>query len=229
MVDGTFFIVQSRPITRLFPIPETNDDEKRVYVSVGHQQMMTDPMKPLELSFWLLTTPAPMRKAGGRLFVDVTDQLASPVSRNMLLNGMGQHDPLMKDALMNIIERENFIKWLPNDHKAPSPTRGNIDMQAQIENNPSIVSDLIKHSQESIKQLKQNIRTKSGTNLFDFILEDIQELKKLLFDPQSSAVFMAAMNASTWINEKMNEWLGEKMQRTHFLNLYQIILLRKWV
>lgn len=229
MVDGTFFIVQSRPITRLFPIPETNDDEKRVYVSVGHQQMMTDPMKPLGLSFWLLTTPAPMRKAGGRLFVDVTDQLASPVSRNMLLNGMGQHDPLMKDALMNIIERENFIKWLPNDHKAPSPTRGNIDMQAQIENNPSIVSDLIKHSQESIKQLKQNIRTKSGTNLFDFILEDIQELKKLLFDPQSSAVFMAAMNASTWINEKMNEWLGEKMQRTHFLNLYQIILLRKWV
>lgn len=210
MVDGTFFIVQSRPITRLFPIPETNDDEKRVYVSVGHQQMMTDPMKPLGLSFWLLTTPAPMRKAGGRLFVDVTDQLASPVSRNMLLNGMGQHDPLMKDALMNIIERENFIKWLPNDHKAPSPTRGNIDMQAQIENNPSIVSDLIKHSQESIKQLKQNIRTKSGTNLFDFILEDIQELKKLLFDPQSSAVFMAAMNASTWINEKMNEWLGEK-------------------
>lgn len=229
MVDGTFFIVQSRPITRLFPIPETNDDEKRVYVSVGHQQMMTDPMKPLGLSFWLLTTHAPMRKAGGRLFVDVTDQLASPVSRNMLLNGMGQHDPLMKDALMNIIERENFIKWLPNDHKAPSPTRGNIDMQAQIENNPSIVSDLIKHSQESIKQLKQNIRTKSGTNLFDFILEDIQELKKLLFDPQSSAVFMAAMNASTWINEKMNEWLGEKMQRTHFLNLYQIILLRKWV
>jgi len=229
LVDGTFFIVQSRPITRLFPIPETNDDEKRVYVSVGHQQMMTDPMKPLGLSFWLLTTPAPMRKAGGRLFVDVTDQLASPVSRNMLLNGMGQHDPLMKDALMNIIERENFIKWLPNDHKAPSPTRGNIDMQAQIENNPSIVSDLIKHSQESIKQLKQNIRTKSGTNLFDFILEDIQELKKLLFDPQSSAVFMAAMNASTWINEKMNEWLGEKMQRTHFLNLYQIILLRKWV
>lgn len=210
LVDGTFFIVQSRPITRLFPIPETNDDEKRVYVSVGHQQMMTDPMKPLGLSFWLLTTPAPMRKAGGRLFVDVTDQLASPVSRNMLLNGMGQHDPLMKDALMNIIERENFIKWLPNDHKAPSPTRGNIDMQAQIENNPSIVSDLIKHSQESIKQLKQNIRTKSGTNLFDFILEDIQELKKLLFDPQSSAVFMAAMNASTWINEKMNEWLGEK-------------------
>ena len=46
--------------------------------------------------------------------------------------------------------------------------------------------------------------------MFDFILEDIQQLKKILFDPQSSGVFMAALDASSWINEKMMEWLGEK-------------------
>lgn len=210
LVDDTFYIVQSRPITTLYPIPEAIDQENHVYISVGHQQMMTDPIKPLGLSFFLLTTPAPMRKAGGRLFVDVTHQLASPVSRNILLNAMGQHDPLMKDALMNIIGRGDYIKSLPNDNKAPSPTGGNTDKLAQIENNPSIVSDLIKRSQTSIEELKQNILTKSGIDLFNFILEDIQELKKILFDPQSSAVFMAAINASTWINEKMNEWLGEK-------------------
>ncbi|WP_458412523.1 phosphoenolpyruvate synthase [Schinkia sp. CFF1] len=210
LVDDTFYIVQSRPITTLFPIPEANDEENHVYVSVGHQQMMTDPIKPLGLSFFLLTTPAPMRKAGGRLFVDVTPKLASPVSRNILLNTMGQHDPLMKDALMNILKHGDFIKSLPNDSDAPSPNRGNIDMPAPFENNPSIVSELIKKSQTSIQELKQKIQTKSGLDLFDFIQEDIQELKKILFDPQSSAVFMAAMNASTWINEKMNEWLGEK-------------------
>ncbi|MHC0035312.1 phosphoenolpyruvate synthase [Pseudoneobacillus sp. C159] len=210
LVNETFYIVQSRPITTLFPIPEADDQENHVYVSVGHQQMMTDPIKPLGLSFYLLTTPAPMRKAGGRLFVDVTQQLSTPVSRNILLNAMGQHDPLMKDALMNIIERGDFIKSLSKDNKAPNPRRGNTDMLAQIENNPSIVSDLIKRSQTSIEELKQNIQMKSGLDLFDFILEDIQELKKILFDPQSSAVFMAAINASTWINEKMNDWLGEK-------------------
>ena len=90
LVDDTFYIVQSRPITTLYPIPEANDQENHVYVSVGHQQMMTDPMKPLGLSFFLLTTPAPMRKAGGRLFVDVTHMLASPASRKTLLNAMGQ-------------------------------------------------------------------------------------------------------------------------------------------
>ena len=53
-----FYIVQSRPITTLYPIPEANDPENHVYISVGHQQMMTDPIKPLGLSFWLLTTRA---------------------------------------------------------------------------------------------------------------------------------------------------------------------------
>ncbi|MFD4932289.1 phosphoenolpyruvate synthase [Peribacillus butanolivorans] len=215
LVDDIFYIVQSRPITTLYPIPEANDQENHVYVSVGHQQMMTDPMKPLGLSFFLLTTNAPMRKDGGRLFVDVTHMLASPDSRKMLLDAMGQHDPLMKDALITIIERGDFIKSVPNDKQEQSSGKSNksvssADSKAQIENDPTIVSDLIKSSQTSIEELKQNIQTKSGSDLFDFILEDIQILKKILFDPQSSAVFMAAIDASSWINENMNEWLGEK-------------------
>ncbi|HBS44347.1 MAG TPA: phosphoenolpyruvate synthase [Paenibacillus sp.] len=210
----TFYIVQSRPITTLYPIPEVNDQENHVYVSVGHQQMMTDPMKPLGLSFYLLITPAPMRKAGGRLFVDVTHMLASPVSRENFINTLGKSDPLIKDAFMTLIERE-YIKSLPDDKKERNPVNSSKDrssegFQALIENDPAIVSDLIKNSQTSIEELRQNIRTKSGADLFDFILEDLQELKKFLSDPQSTKVFMTAMNASSWINEKMYEWLGEK-------------------
>ncbi|MDR3597664.1 phosphoenolpyruvate synthase [Clostridium sp.] len=214
LADDAFYIVQSRPITTLYPIPEVNDGENHVYLSVGHQQMMTDPLKPLGMSLMELISFGLRLKAGGRLFVDVTQMLASPDSRKMLFNNMGQHDPLMKDALMTIIERD-FIKCLPNDTKEQSSDNSNkgappVDPQAQIENNPSIVSDLIKKSQTSIEELKQNIQGKSATDLIDFILEDIKELKRILFDPQSSAVFMAAINASYWINEKMNEWLGEK-------------------
>jgi pyruvate,water dikinase len=215
LADDTFYIVQSRPITTLFPIPEANDGENHVYVSVGHQQMMTDPMKPLGLSLFQLTAFRPMFEAGGRLFVDVTHALASSDSREILLDTMEQHDPLIKDALMTIIERGGFIKPLPNDKKEPSPGKNNKGMsslgfQAQIENDPAIVSDLIKRSQTSIEELKQNIQTKSGPDLLDFILEDIPQLKKILFDPQSSGVIMTAMNASSWINEKMKQWLGEK-------------------
>lgn len=215
LVDDTFYIVQSRPITTLYPIPEANDQENHVYVSVGHQQMMTGPMKPLGLSFFLLTTRAPMRKAGGRLFVDITHNLASPVSREILLDTLGHSDSLIKDALMTIIERGDFIKSLPNDKKEQSPGKSNKGMssagfQAQIENDPTIVSDLIKRSQTSIEELKHNIQTKSGPDLFDFILEDIQQLKKILFDPQNLGVITAAIDASSWINEKMKKWLGKK-------------------
>ncbi|WP_438422019.1 phosphoenolpyruvate synthase [Bacillus siamensis] len=205
----TFYIVQSRPITTLYPVPEANDQENHVYISVGHQQMMTDPIKPLGLSFFLMTTSAPMRKAGGRLFVDVTHQLASANVREVFLKGMGQHDPLLKDALMTIIERSDFIKPI-HDKTAPIPGKGNTDMPDQTENDPAIVSDLIKSSETSIEELKQNIQTKSGSDLFRFILEDIQELKKILFNPKSSVLIRTAMDASSWINEKMNEWLGEK-------------------
>src|SRR5438874_6735553 len=47
LVDDGVQIVQSRPITTLFPIPTRDDQQNHVYISVGHQQMMTDPMKPL--------------------------------------------------------------------------------------------------------------------------------------------------------------------------------------
>jgi len=224
LANNEFYIVQSRPITTLFPIParpgglggpEADGATNHVYISVGHQQMMTDAIKPLGLSFFLLTTRAPMRTAGGRLFVDVTQQLASSATRENLLNMMGQHDPLMKDALVTIVGREDFIQPLPEDNKAAvaggsSRVLAPAANRTPIENNPAIVDGLIGRNQASIAALKHDIQTKSGADVFDFILEDIQELKKFLFDPQSFAVFMAAMDALLWLNDKINEWLGEK-------------------
>jgi phosphoenolpyruvate synthase/pyruvate phosphate dikinase len=208
LAGNTFYIVQSRPITTLYPIPEATDQENHVYVSVGHQQMMTDAIKRLGLSFFLLVTPAPMRKAGGRLFVDVTNYLNSPKSREMLLNAMGQHDLLIKDALKTVVERD-FIKLIPAGLES-NKAMPSWASRSEVENDPAIVSDLIRRSEASVAALKQNIQTKSGSYLFDFIREDLVELKKILFDPQSSDVIKAAQNASIWINEKMIEWLGEK-------------------
>jgi pyruvate,water dikinase len=207
LVDDGFQIVQSRPITTLFPIPAANDQENRVYVSVGHQQMMTDPMKPLGLSLWQLTTPRPMYEAGGRLFVDVTQELGSPTSRAGLLKVLGRSDPLIGDALQTILERGDFIPTLPDEGPGGTPAGG---AQAPIEIDPAIVAELIERSQASIATLKREIRTKSGSALLAFILADIQELKRILFDPQSHQVIMAAMEATWWLNEQVQAWLGEK-------------------
>jgi len=213
LVDDGFHIVQSRPITTLFPIPDASDQENHVYVSVGHQQMMTDPMKPLGLSVWQLTAGRPMYEAGGRLFVDVTQALASPASRAGLVEGLGKSDPLIRDALETILERGDFIPSLPDEDPGGTPA-GNTPAPggapAPIETDPAIVAELIERNQASIATLKREIRTKSGSALLDFILADIQELKRILFDPQSHQVFMTAMEATWWLNERLREWLGEK-------------------
>jgi phosphoenolpyruvate synthase/pyruvate phosphate dikinase len=207
LVDDDFQIVQSRPITTLFPIPESGDQENHVYLSVGHQQMMTDPMKPLGLSFWQLTTPVPMAEAGGRLFVDVTQRLASPASRDGLLELMGRSDPLTADAVQTILERDGFIRPLP-DEGPPRPLAGG--PPAPIETDPAIVTDLIGRSEASVAAAARDIRMKSGAALLDFIQADIQELRRILFDPRSHQVFMSAMAATWWLNEQLEAWLGEK-------------------
>ena len=207
LVDDGFQFVQSRPITTLFPIPAAGDRENHVYVSVGHQQMMTDAMKPLGLSLWQLTAGRPMYVAGGRLFVDVTRDLASPASRAGLLEVLGKSDPLIGDALQTILDRGDFIPTLPDDGPGAAPAGA---PPTPIETDPAIVAGLIGRSQASIAALKRNIRAKSGSALLDFILADIQELRRILFDPQSHQVIMAAMEATWWLGEQLQAWLGEK-------------------
>ncbi|MET7300939.1 rifamycin-inactivating phosphotransferase [Embleya sp. NPDC005575] len=207
LVDDGFRIVQSRPITTLFPIPETGDQENHVYVSVGHGQMMTDPMKPLGLSMWQLTAMVPMHEAGGRLFVDVTRRLASPASRAGLLDVLGRGDPLIRDALETVLGRDDFVLSLPDASPGGPPAGG---ASAPIETDPAIVAELIERSRVSIAALERDIRTKTGPALFDFLLEAFEEHKRVLGDPLSMQAIMAGMEATWWLNDKLLEWLGEK-------------------
>jgi rifampicin phosphotransferase len=207
LAEGDFWIVQSRPITTLFPIPEAADRENHVYVSVGHGQMMTDAMKPLGVSVWQLTAMVPMHEAGGRLFVDVTQRLASPTTRAGVMDALGRGDPLIGDALQTIVERGDFLPSPPDE--APGvPLVGTAP--AQIDTDPAIVTELIERNRVSVAALKRDIQTKSGPALFDFLLEDFKEHKRVLGDPLSHQVIMAGMQSTWWLNEQLEAWLGEK-------------------
>ncbi|MER5497786.1 rifamycin-inactivating phosphotransferase [Streptomyces sp. NPDC002561] len=207
LVDDGFRIVQSRPITTLFPVPERDDREKHIYVSVGHQQMMTDAMKPLGLSVWRATAMVPMHEAGGRLFVDVTGRLASPASRAGLLDMLGKGDPLVRDALETVLDRDDFVPSLPDTEPGGLPGDG---ASAPVGTDPAVVTELIGRSRASVAALERDIRTKTGPELFDFLTEAFEEHKRVLGDPLSMQVIMAGMEATWWLNDKLWEWLGEK-------------------
>ncbi|MEV0325649.1 rifamycin-inactivating phosphotransferase [Micromonospora echinospora] len=217
LVDEDFQIVQSRPITTLFPVPAAGDGENHVYLSVGHQQMMTDPMRPLGISVWQLTAMAPMHEAGGRLFVDATRNLASPASRAGFLEMVGRSDPLTRDALetvldrddfvLSLLDRDDFVRSLADAGPGRPPAGG---PPAPIETDPAIVTELIARSQASVAALRRDIRTKTGPELFDFLLEAFQEHKRVLGDPLSMQAIMAGMQATWWLNDQLEEWLGEK-------------------
>lgn len=202
LADGQFQLVQSRPITTLFPLPPHQDQELHVYVSVGHQQMMIDPIRPLGLSVFLMTTRAPMLTAGGRLFVDCTAQLKSPAARAHMLEMMGQGEPLMQAAIQTLLARDGLFPPGP-DAPPEAPVAAPPDAYADI------LADLLQHSQAALARLKQQIHGKTGRELLDFIRADLQE-QKLNANPQSYALILAGMKASTWLNQHIQAWLGDK-------------------
>jgi pyruvate,water dikinase len=171
---------------------------------------MTDAMKPLGISTWQLLAAAPMHEAGARLFVDVSRSLASPAGRAGLLGMAGKSDPLTGDALATLIARE-FIPLAPaatpaapaGPPPAPAPA-------SPIETDPAIVTELIAGGLASIAKLNRDIAGISGPALFDFIVEDVKELKRVSFDPRGIQALMAGMEAAWWLNANIETWLGEK-------------------
>jgi pyruvate,water dikinase len=206
LADDDFHVVQARPITTLFPVPERDDAEHHVYISVGHQQMMTDAMTPLGISVWQLTAAGPMHHAGGRLFVDATRALGTPSTRAGLLALIGRSDPLIGDALQSLLDRGDFIPELPDPAPASAPPGAALP---PLPTDPAIVAELVAENEASVAAMQREIATKSGPALMAFILADLLELKRLLFHPRSHQATMAGMEATWWLDDRLQEWLGE--------------------
>ncbi|MEU8301249.1 PEP/pyruvate-binding domain-containing protein [Micromonospora sp. NPDC048909] len=96
--QGVLWLLQSRPITTLFPLPPATDDpEPRVYLEFGHVQGMLQPVTPMGMST-LKSMVAGMLAGfglkvevtdiGGRLYGDLTDLVRRPTTRKRLVSLM---------------------------------------------------------------------------------------------------------------------------------------------
>jgi len=218
LYDSKFYIVQSRPITTLYPIPE-NDGKLRVYGSMGHVQMMTEDIKPLGISFCRMLSfwfGENLVEAGGRLFMDGTHDLASPIRRKSMISSLGKTDILMKNALSKLIERKDFINALPRGKSyisaGPSVFFSWIIPALKIykTNDKALIEELISHNEGLVSELEKSISCLSGDELMRFIQKDTKELKSKLLDSKNMSMLAIATLVPGWINNKMQKWLGEK-------------------
>lgn len=113
--QGELYLLQTRPITSLFPLPAPIPDEERlqIYISVNHAQVMTDAMKPLGFSVLRAFLPFGRPKgpaacssytavAGGRIYGAVTDLLGFAPSRLVFMGWAGMVDPLIAGGLRGV-------------------------------------------------------------------------------------------------------------------------------
>ncbi|MFC3477926.1 PEP/pyruvate-binding domain-containing protein [Halobacterium litoreum] len=113
--DGDVSVLQSRPVTSLFPVPDPRpaDDALHVYYSFGHRQGMTAAMPPLSLGFWRDLTNELGRQyglpgrlgavAGGRLYLDLTPYVARPWLADRIVSNLRIIDEPTAAALADLL------------------------------------------------------------------------------------------------------------------------------
>ena len=115
LADGRLYILQSRPITSLYPAPPpAPNGSLRVHISLNAVQGMLEPLTPMGASLFTCGIrtvfyggrpgPIALVDLGGRLFVDATPMLRNQLGRRLLLLVFPEVEPLTGRILAQLLE-----------------------------------------------------------------------------------------------------------------------------
>lgn len=130
LADGALYVLQSRAVTSLFPVPEgTPAGALRVFVSFASVQGLLDPVTPLGRAAMqgifalggqgLLGiranghTQGVLLAAGERLWVNITTIVRNSVGRNVINVAMDFVEPAGKQALLTIWDDPHLLPGKP--------------------------------------------------------------------------------------------------------------------
>lgn len=232
LAGGKFYIVQSRPITSLYPVPRITDTKLHVFFSFGHQQMMTDAMRPLAISIWRTLIPFGkkdsvcsesnvMLEAGGRLFIDPTELLQIKSVRKIWPRVLSGIDELIGSAISEVVERNDFQR-MPNKmvkRRAIQIVRPVV--QKVIKNLFFIDTSLgLKNvnafMERSVKECESLVCEASGAERIKRIQESLGNLM-LSIIPNILHYPLSGIVAFKLINNMSQKWLGD-YHDVHLLN-----------
>ncbi|MCA9995342.1 MAG: phosphoenolpyruvate synthase [Anaerolineales bacterium] len=136
IADDTLYLLQTRPITSLYPLPQPRptDDSLHLYVSFNHAQVMTDPISPMGQAVWRLLLPFGkaagqeqqynpyMPSAGGRLYIDASPLLRHPVMGRQFSKMLQIADPLISQGIQAVLSRPEVQAEGNRDNRARTRT-----------------------------------------------------------------------------------------------------------
>lgn len=188
VANEQFFIVQSRPITTLYPLPDIPREPVRALLSFGHAQMMVDAIKPLGISVIRAVFPARMFvEAGGRLFLDLTDILHYKLGRLILPKLLSIGDEAMSRALDAVVKRPEFLEGyqaeqsLSSIRKAVAPVMKKVwenIRNGQPEQFKSIVEDFM---EEKIEETGQTLHRVQGAKRILVVQQQLDGVIQVIF------------------------------------------------
>jgi pyruvate,water dikinase len=221
LADGKFHILQSRPITTLYPLPEGEfKDGLHVFVCSGHMQMMTDVILPLGLSFYqaLVGDYADMVFAGGRLYMDVSSDLRSWWGRKMLLYSFGETDVLVRKALEDLLKDKDVLRRLGKSGSWIRAFKWDFfgwvwkALKLYLRGDMSGVRRAAERYDAVVAAKRAQYEKLSGEALFDVLMLDMANLYKEYIEEskEDAAYLMLWLYGHKWLQKNMKKWLGEE-------------------
>lgn len=225
LVDEKIFILQSRPITTLYPIPTVTDGRLHVFMSIGHPQMMIDAMKPLGIS--VLRTFVPIGRsyryaessllleAGGRLYLDITKALKHRQGRKILPGILMNVDALMSQAVAGLIskaelEQESLPPWGFDLTfvKRVLPIGMNVIKNILYRRNYGVMDQINAFIIEKVEENRNKLEKSSGVQRVEQIQEILCTLMPMVFAKigQYMATAILTYKIIAGLSQK---WLGD--------------------
>lgn len=226
--DSTFYLVQTRPITSLFPVPQpAPDPEKglRIYLSLNFAaQGITEPLTPMGVEAFRLLYygfsvmlwgsrarkyPDWVKTAAGRVFLDLTNLLGTKIG-NTFVRGIAGKDPLTEKALDQFLEKNKDIK----KGRIKIPFRlvllglqfTGMILRAMINPEP-LRKKMLTAADELINSLEQSATVLQGVDdRLQFIEEASIDVMRMEID--QSAAFSTGFIALNRVEQLLKEWLG---------------------
>lgn len=227
VADGEFYILQSRPITTLYPVPKAKDGCLRIYSSYGHQNMMTDAFKPLGISFndmfMSFAIAGKTSHAGGRIYFDFSSDMKSPIMRKLMIDSYESQDHLMCMALRKVSSDKEFVKHLPKGKSAMSfmanPQIISIAVRSQKEAKKG-ATNIAAHVKEQriviekqTEEIRSALREKIDGEVFAYIDEYAKNFGKRFFNKDNQMLYglmMIQLQYYNWVKKHMKKWLQEE-------------------